>query len=66
MAERHPCAVCGVSPHRYGTTDPEHKYDAMGCVNMLLPLVEKLRAENALLRNALAASLDPSAIGGPT
>jgi hypothetical protein len=33
------CAVCGTSAHRYGTSDPQHKYDAMGCVNMLRPLL---------------------------
>lgn len=40
--ERPPCGICGRGAHRYGTSDPEHKYDAMGCVNMLLPVVEKL------------------------
>lgn len=34
------CAICGVGGHRYGTTDPYHEYDAMGCVNALLPLVD--------------------------
>lgn len=48
------CRVCGQGPHRYGTTDTEHKYDSMGCVNMLLPLVEELRAENESLRADLA------------
>jgi hypothetical protein len=38
-----PCAMCGVSPHRYGTTDPEHEYDAMACVNSLLGELERLR-----------------------
>lgn len=38
------CAVCGISAHRYGTTDPEHDFDAMGCVNTLLPEVKRARA----------------------
>jgi hypothetical protein len=34
------CGICGVGDHRFGTTDPYHEYDAMGCVNALLPLIE--------------------------
>lgn len=44
------CAICGVSDHRYGTTDPHHKFDAVACVNMLLPQIEaapKLLRERA-------------------
>lgn len=35
------CGICGVGNHRYGTTDPHHKYDAMACVNALLPAIER-------------------------
>jgi hypothetical protein len=44
MTEDHrsPCLICGQGAHRYGTTDPEHKYDAMGCVNMLIPLLREI------------------------
>ena len=48
------CAVCGVSPHRYGTSDPHHKYDAMACVNSLRPLVIDLQTLLAECREELA------------
>jgi hypothetical protein len=38
---------CGQLWHRYGTSDPEHKYDAMGCVNTLRGRVEELNSEVA-------------------
>ena len=30
------CAACGLPGHRYGTTDPQHKYSATACINGLL------------------------------
>lgn len=36
------CAGCGLKGHRYGTTDPQHKFDAMGCVNSLKGLLWKV------------------------
>lgn len=36
------CAGCGLKGHRYGTTDPEHAFDAMGCVNSLKGLLRKV------------------------
>lgn len=35
------CGICGVGDHRFGTTDPDHEYDAMACVNSLLPMAER-------------------------
>lgn len=29
------CANCGQPAHRYGSTDPEHKPNLMGCINTL-------------------------------
>lgn len=37
------CAVCGMPGHRYGTTDPKHKFDGVACVNGLLPQIGALR-----------------------
>lgn len=41
-----PCAVCGVSAHRFGTSDPNpaHEFSYVACVNMLLGEVERLQA----------------------
>jgi hypothetical protein len=44
------CLICGQGDHRYGTTDSEHRYDAMGCVNMLLPALDAAEAEITRLR----------------
>lgn len=38
------CAVCGRAGHRYGTTDPEHEFNATACVNGLLHEIEQLRS----------------------
>ena len=33
------CAGCGLPGHRYGTSDPDHAYNAMGCVNSLRGMI---------------------------
>lgn len=44
MSDLPGCEMCGQPYHRYGLSDPEHKYDAMGCVNALRGRVEKFDA----------------------
>jgi hypothetical protein len=44
MSDPQPCGICHTSPHRFGTTDPYHSYDAMGCVNSLLGAIERFVA----------------------
>lgn len=36
------CLICGEPGHRYGTTDPNHEFNAVACVNGLLHKIEKL------------------------
>lgn len=48
------CGTCGQPGHRYGATDREHKPNAVGCVNTLREVVERLERENTALREAVA------------
>jgi hypothetical protein len=44
-AEGSDCAVCHRGPHRFSTADPEHDFNAVACVNQLLPEIDRLRAQ---------------------
>ena len=50
------CLICHQGPHRFGTTDPHHDYDAMGCVNMLLPEIDSLRSQVERYREVVEAA----------
>lgn len=40
---RPPCSVCGRPYHRYSTSDPEHDWDGVACVNGLLHEIKEYR-----------------------
>lgn len=42
-ANTEPCPICGMPYHRYSPNDPEHEFNAMGCVNELRPEVVRLK-----------------------
>lgn len=46
------CRSCGVNAHRYGTTDPHHKFAYVACVNTLKSLVENIADSGVELDNA--------------
>jgi hypothetical protein len=51
-------AGCGLPGHRYGTTDTEHDFDAMGCVNSLRAALRDCQKSEVVLTEEWTVSED--------
>ena len=51
--QREDCGICMQPYHRYSTSDPEHKWNGVACVNTLLTVVEQRDARIAALEAML-------------
>lgn len=56
------CAVCGRPYHRFSTSDPQHKWDGVACVNGLLHEIKSYRAVLTEIAESRASSWRPKTV----